>query len=401
MRKQHQTQPRKDQHLAAFLDRWQRTNQSSLLEEVTILPCALPQASLGQVVLQTEFLNRVLAAPIIITAITGGTDKAGKINRILAQIAAHHQIGFGLGSQRAMLEDPQLKSTFQVRDVAPDILLLANVGIAQLQELDSARLHRLVDDTGADALAVHLNVAQELVQPEGDRDFTGTWRAIERTIQELSVPVVVKGVGSGIDRHTAARLADTGVAAIDLAGVGGTSWPAMESARTLKFRPEAEAETNDNSLELGELFRDWGIPTGPNILITQDLGVPIIASGGINNGLEGAKAIVLGAHVVGMAGMVLKVLLEDGQDGADAFIGRVIEELRITMFLAGCLNVSQMKKAGKVIGPNLARWQEQMLLYGALTAETTAAATGADPGTDPGTGTGTGTRAGAGAKADD
>jgi len=227
------TTSRKQSHLDLF----RRTHpthgtKTTLLEEVELVPDPLPQLSLDAVDPSVELIGRRLAAPLVITGMTGGTPEAGALNRDLAGIARALGIGMGVGSQRAMLEDPALADTYAVRDaIGPDCLVLANVGVGQLRGLEVERARWLVESIGADALVVHLNVAQELVQPEGDRDFAGTIEALGGLIESLGHPVVVKEVGSGIGREAAGRFAALGVAALDVSGAGGTSWTRAGSAR--------------------------------------------------------------------------------------------------------------------------------------------------------------------------
>ncbi len=343
------TPSRKEDHLALF----RRTHpthgsKTTLLEEVELIPDPLPQLSLHAVDPSVELLGRRLAAPLVITGMTGGTDEAGAINRTLATLAAERGLGFGVGSQRAMLEDPELAWTYAVRDVlGPDGLLLANVGVGQLAELETDRARWLVESIGADALVVHLNVAQELVQAEGDRDFSGTADALARLAAGLECPLLVKEVGAGIDRAGAERLRDLGITALDVAGAGGTSWTWAEG---LRGDPRAR--------RLGETFRAWGLPTAAAVLQVAGCGLPVLASGGIRTGLDVARALALGATACGMAGAVVRALGSEGETAARRLLGLVVEELRVTLVLTGCRRAGDLAHVRRVLGPALRRWRD-------------------------------------------
>jgi isopentenyl-diphosphate delta-isomerase len=268
---------------------------------------------------------------------TGGTQAARQINLGLAQAAQHAGVAMGLGSLRAALEDPSLAETFQVRRTAPDILLLANLGAVQLNYgYGPEQCRRAVDLVEADALVLHLNALQEALQPEGDSDFSGLLAKIEQVCKALSVPVVAKEVGWGISAADARRLVQAGVAAIDVAGAGGTSWSQVEMHRTAD--PEAA--------RLAAAFVGWGIPTADAVRqVRLELPtIPLIASGGLRSGMDVAKGIALGADVGAMAGPFLKAAAESPEAVGRA-IGNVVAELRLVMFATGSGDLNALRRA--------------------------------------------------------
>ncbi len=298
---------------------------------------ALPEISRDDVDLATEFAGKKIKAPLIIGAMTGGTDRAGEINRRLARAAARAGVGFALGSQRILLEKEALKATFMVREHAPDLpLLLGNVGAVQfnygMTGADVGRLARLV---GADAFNFHLNPLQEAVQPEGDVNFRGLIPQIERAIPEVGVPVLLKEVGSGISETTARKIRHLPLYGVETAGVGGTSWSKIES-----FRNEGERGRN-----LGDLFARWGVTT-PESIVAVRAQMPqarIVASGGIRNGIEIAKALALGADVAALALPLLKAA-EKSEDAVHEALLAIIEELRTAFFLTGSRTIADLKQ---------------------------------------------------------
>ena len=293
---------------------------------------ALPEIDLDHVDAGVDFLGRRLAAPLLISSMTGGTETAGQINRNLAAGAEQAGVAVGVGSQRKALEDPTKADTFRVREVAPSAVLLANLGAVQLNYGMGVRECReAVEMIGADALILHLNPLQEAIQPEGQCNFAGLLPKIGAVVREVGVPVVVKEIGCGISEATARALAAQGVRIVDTAGVGGTSWARIEAQRA-------------GDLEIGELFAGWGIPTPESIRqLRQVEGLTVIASGGVRNGLDVAKAIALGADLVGMAYPFLAPATVS-PDKVAGKVRRTVRELKICMFCLGVKTISELRR---------------------------------------------------------
>lgn len=299
---------------------------------------ALPEIDLDAVDTTTTLFGKKLAAPLLISSMTGGTEIAHDINLRLAEAAQSLGIAMGVGSQRAGIEEPDFAETFRVRPVAPDILLFANLGAVQLNygySADHAR--RAVDMIGADALFLHLNPLQEAVQAGGDRNWTGLYDKIAAVVAALDVPVVAKEVGNGISGDIARRLVDIGVAGIDVAGAGGTSWSEVEAHR----------QSDPLRRRVAHAFAGWGIPTAESLVavVAGAPDVPVFASGGIRSGIDAAIAIRLGADLVGMAAPTLGSAMETATAVHDT-MSATIEELRIAMFCTGSGNLDALKLAG-------------------------------------------------------
>jgi len=289
---------------------------------------ALPDIDLDQVDTKSTILGHAVNTPLLISSMTGGTAEAHTINRMLAETAQEVGMAMGLGSMRAAIEDRALEYTYKVRDVAPDIPLFANLGVVQLNYgYGLAECQRAVEMIEGDALILHFNALQEAVQPEGDGNFSGLLGKIEQICRELPVPVIAKEVGWGFSEATARRLASAGVAAIDVAGAGGTSWSQVEMYRA----------PNARLARVAGAFIDWGIPTSVSIQYCRRAApdLAVIASGGISNGIEVAKAIALGAQLVGIAGDFLRAVDRAGVSGAVELAETVTDELRIAMFACG------------------------------------------------------------------
>ena len=347
-------QGRKKDHLALCTDEdvgFRGT--STLLGGVRLVHDALPELAVDEVDLGVEAFGKRLRAPIVIASMTGGTDEAGRINRDLASIAEERGYGFGLGSQRAMVVRPETRPSFRVRDAAPKALLLGNLGVVQARGMKTAEVQALVDEVGADALCVHLNPAMELVQPGGDRDFRGALDAIARLAKDLPVPIIVKETGCGISPQVARRVVGVGAQAIDVSGAGGTSWVGVETLR-------AEQQGDARARALGEALWDWGIPTAVCVASVAQLGVPVIATGGVATGLDAARAIALGARLVGIARPVLKALQRGGRAEAVAYLEGVEAELRAAMVLTGSRDLRALRKAPRVLSNELLVWLRQL-----------------------------------------
>ncbi|HTU61374.1 MAG TPA: type 2 isopentenyl-diphosphate Delta-isomerase, partial [Polyangiales bacterium] len=288
-----------------------------------------------------------LRAPILIAAMTGGTDAAGAVNHTLAKIADRRGYAFGLGSQRAMQREPGTAWTYEVRKVAPSTVIFGNVGIIQARDQRTESIQKLVHDIGADALCVHMNPAQEVVQPEGDRDFRGGLETFARLKRELNLPIIAKETGNGISPRTAHRLREVGVNTVDVSGAGGTSWVGVET-----LRAEGGAK------ELGMQLWDWGVPTAASVVFARQAGHDVIATGGIRSGLDIARAIALGAKIGGIARPVLQAFNAGGEAGAEQFLERVENELKTVMLLTGSRTLSHLARAPRVLRGALRDWLE-------------------------------------------
>ena len=323
---------------------------TTLFECVKLVHCALPEFALDEVALGARVLGKELRAPILIAAMTGGTERAERINRELAAIAEERGYAFGLGSQRALLKNPAALGTYAVREVAPSALLLGNVGVVQASQMTTQAVEDLVGLVGADALCIHLNPAMELIQDDGDRDFRGNLACIERLTAELSVPVIAKETGCGMSGAVAERLRAAGVRHVDVSGAGGTSWVAVETQRASSERRP-----------LGEAFWDWGIPTAASVALCARQGFDtIFATGGMQSGAQIAKAIALGAQVGGIARRALQALEAGGRAAALAFFDAIELELRATMLLTGSKNVTELAAAQKLVLGELSEWLRQL-----------------------------------------
>ena len=324
---------------------------TTLFECVRLVHDALPELDTASVDLSCTLLGKRLRAPLLIAAMTGGTERARRINRELAAIAEERGYAFGLGSQRAMHRDPRALSTYAVRVVAPNALLLGNLGIVQATAMTTNEIRELVTLVGADALCIHLNPAMELVQAEGDRDFRGGLSTLERLATELGLPVVVKETGCGISPGVAERLRNVGIRHVDVSGAGGTSWVAVETERA-----EASAQRN-----LGTTFREWGVPTAASVSLCARFGFEtLFATGGIRSGLDIAKAIALGATAAGIARSSLQALETGGREAALTFFDGVEAELRTAMLLVGAPSLVALRAAPRIVVGELADWLEQL-----------------------------------------
>ncbi len=329
---------RKDQHLDIVLSGAADRRVTTGLERVRFVHEALPELDLDQVDLSTTFLGRRIRAPLLISSMTGGPARAAGINRNLAEAAQELGIAFAVGSQRVALEgDGSLGLSAELRRLAPDVPILANFGGAQLVAgygLDEAR--RAVEMIGADALIVHLNPLQEAVQPEGDRRWRGVLDGIGRLAREMPVPIVVKEVGNGISGPTAARLVEAGVAAIDVAGAGGTSWAAVEAQRA---GDPADAR-------VAAAFAGWGIPTAEAIVAVRAAcpETMVIGSGGIRDGLDAARAIRLGADLVGQAAALIGPAILSAEEVVQS-LSVTVRQLRIVCFSTGSADLAALRRA--------------------------------------------------------
>jgi len=321
-------------------------------ECVKFIHNSLPQINLHDIDLTTYFLGYKLNAPIIISAMTGGSKEAYKINSLLASVAEKLGIGMGVGSQRAAIENPDLSYTFSVvREVAPNAFIIGNLGAAQLcLNYGIAEVQKAIEMINANALAIHFNALQEAVQHEGEPFYYNVLEKVKSLSSYLNVPLIAKETGCGFSREVALKLCESGFSAIDVAGAGGTSWAAVEYYRSIKLGDEEHAH-------LAYAFWDWGIPTAASLCeIKSVVNIPIIASGGIRSGIDAAKAIALGADCVGIALPILKIVIESGFEGVYKYIQYLINELKVSMFLVGAKTIEELKTVPLVIMGDLREW---------------------------------------------
>jgi isopentenyl-diphosphate delta-isomerase len=328
---------RKRDHIDIVVSGTARHSAPAGFDGVHFLHNALPEVDYGAIDLSTEFLGRRLKLPFLASSMTGGPDVAERINRAIAEAAQAMGFAMGVGSQRISLTTGDRHGLGpELRRIAPDIPIYGNLGAVQLvagMGVEEAR--RAVGEIGADALILHLNPLQEALQAGGDRNWLGVEAAIGRLARALDVPLIAKEVGSGISGAVARRLVDCGVAAIDVAGAGGTSWAAVEGSRAV-----------GQGQALGEIFRDWGIPTARCLADVRDAcpDVPMIASGGIRHGLDAAKAIRLGATLAGQAASLLGPAMA-GTEAVVAHVEGFATALRIACLATGSRDLGSLRKA--------------------------------------------------------
>ena len=334
----------------------QAKESSTYLEDVKLIHNALPEIDYDKINISQKFLNHNFSAPIIIDSMTGGTPEATKINSRLSLVAEKFGLGMGLGSQRAGLLSSELSETYSIaRSNAPSSFLVANIGGAQLSKgLKIQDIKKMIDMIEANALVVHLNPLQELIQPEGEPKYKGVLSKIKDICENFDIPIIVKEVGAGISMEVAKRLESAGVSAINIAGSGGTSWAGVEKLR-------AETAHDADKINLGELFWDWGIPTALSLMeVRNSVKLPLIASGGIRNGLEIAKCITLGANMCGMAFPFLKYASKS-LESLCGFTNKTLTELKSTMFLVGSKNIAELSKSRFIVTGELAKVKKWIL----------------------------------------
>ncbi len=315
-------------------------------DDIQLLPKTLPELDLSKISIETSFLGKKLSAPIIISSMTGGTHEAAEINARLARAAQKFNIAMSVGSQKAMINSLNLAYTYEVRNYAPDILLIGNIGIDYLlsKDFDINKLKLSLEQLKADALYIHINALQEIAQPEGIENFKGAFTKIRQVCKTLNFPVLIKEVGNGIDPNTAEHLQKMGVNIIDIAGGGGTSWAAVEGYR---------------GSVTGEAFRNWGIPTCASLILCKKaIDIPVIASGGVRTGQDIIKSIVLGAKLAGIAKPLFLAAVKN-QKTLDLEIERIISEIKTTMLLVGAKNLNELKKTRHVISGELKNYLDQ------------------------------------------
>ncbi len=351
------TVSRKGDHVDIILEGGMSA-KANAWDDVALVHEALPEADLDAVELSTTLLNRELDLPVMVASMTGGYPGAKDINERLAAAAAEHGMAMGVGSQRAMLTDPSQAETFTVVTEYDIPFVAANIGAPQLitqgddKPLTTDEILHLIDAIDADALIVHLNYLQELVQPEGDTQAAGVEQAIEHLVTEVPGPVIAKETGAGMHRVTAQRLVEAGCAALDVGGLSGTTFAAVETVR-------AEQAGSESHVGLGERFRDWGVPTPVAVVEALHAECEVIATGGVRDGLDVAAALALGAQVAGMASGVLKPASE-GAHELERAVAAIEDQLRTALMLTGCEHVDELTERPVVIGGTTRTWLEAL-----------------------------------------
>ncbi|MBK7863343.1 MAG: type 2 isopentenyl-diphosphate Delta-isomerase [Archangiaceae bacterium] len=343
------TSRRKDAHLdlCATEEVAPREN-STLLECVKLVHSAMPELQVSDIDLSTRLFGKTLKAPLLITGMTGGSERAAQVNRDLAEAAEACGVAFGVGSQRAMGETPALAKTYSVREVAPRTVLIGNIGLRQAAQLGVDKVRAIVDAIHADGLALHLNPGQELTQPEGDRDFRGGYQVVAQLVKAFGERLLVKETGCGIAPDVARRLVDAGVRTLDVSGLGGTSWVRVEQLRA-----------SGELAEVGAQFSSWGIPTAAAVATVRRAvgpGVTLIASGGVRTGLDVAKAIALGADLGGMALPMFKAQQTGGVEAVKKAIDVVVRATTQALMLCGASSAAELKKKPRVVVGELKEW---------------------------------------------
>ncbi len=340
------TGKRKADHIRICLEKKAQARKATAgFEDIQLVHRSLPEVNKEKIDLSTSFLGKKFSAPLIVGAMTGGTEEATKINASIAEAIENLHLGMGVGSQRVAIEDKKLEKTFSVaRKKAPTAFLIANIGGAQLvRGYGLKEIKKAIEMIDADALAVHLNAVQETLQPEGQTNFKGVLAKIGEIAGKLDKPVIVKETGCGISGEDAKSLEDAGVKAIDIGGVGGTSFAAVEFYRS-------------SQKGMGELFWDWGIPTIVSLIeATQTIKIPVIASGGVRNGLDIAKSLALNAKLASVSQPVLEVAVK-GTKETETLLSSLIAELQNVMFLVGAENLEALAKVPLVIGGKTSDW---------------------------------------------
>ncbi|MFX1367969.1 MAG: type 2 isopentenyl-diphosphate Delta-isomerase [Promethearchaeota archaeon] len=337
------TKRRKIEHIEICLDEDVQCQRSSMFEHISFIHNALPEIDKDKIDLTTNFLGLRADAPIVIAAMTGGHPRTLIINERLAKAAEELGIPIGVGSQRAAVEDPSLADTFRiVRECAPSVPVIANIGATHVDAAPAA-----IEMIEADILAIHLNPLQEAIQPEGDCNSEGVLDNIAAIVDSVDVPVMVKETGAGISAEVALALESVGVDAVDVGGVGGTSWAAVEYFRAMK-------EDDDIKAQLGLDFWSWGIPTALSvIMVCESTSLDVVATGGVRSGLDVAKAIALGATAVGIAHPLLRPAVHGSALDVVVEIETMLESLKVAMYLTGCRVVDDLSERKLILSGEL------------------------------------------------
>ncbi|KXB01228.1 isopentenyl pyrophosphate isomerase [candidate division MSBL1 archaeon SCGC-AAA259O05] len=307
-------------------------------EDIELVHQASPEIDLEEIELSSSFFGKKLDAPVIVSPMTGGHERGREINVNLARGAQELNVGLAVGSQRAGIENPNLEETYKVREEAPDILLLGNLGVPQLnQDYGPEKVEKAIEMIDADGLGLHFNPLQEAIQPEGETNFEGTLEKVSDIISQIKDPIYLKETGAGITASLASEFVRAGAEAIDVSGLGGTSWAGVETVR------------EKSTTRAGEVFWDWGLPTSVSTAeVSETVNIPVISSGGIRSGLDAAKAMALGAELVGVGLPLFRVSVE-GQNAVIEWLEEFIQEIRIAMFLTGSRNIEELQETSLII----------------------------------------------------
>jgi isopentenyl-diphosphate delta-isomerase len=339
------TEKRKSDHIDIVAKGMGTYKKTTWLEFVELLPGALPDFSLSDISTTLVFLSRRFSLPIFISGMTGGTERSKRINLCLAKVASRFNVPLGIGSQRAMLENESVAHTYMVKEFEPDIFLAGNIGVTSLKRFGARRIREALKRIGADCVCIHINPLQEVLQNEGDKDFSGCLDAIKDALDTLDCPVIVKEVGCGFSRKVLLELKAIGVQVVDVAGAGGTSFAKIELVRAgLHERAEFQG------------IPEFGIPTAVALLETQGLGLDVIGSGGIRSGLDVVKVLALGAKMAGIGAPFLQVLEKDGEEGVFLFMEHLTHAMKSIMFSLGCRGLEALRNVEKLFLEPLRGW---------------------------------------------
>jgi isopentenyl-diphosphate delta-isomerase len=346
---------RKAEHVNVALNQDISAPQRANWGDIQFVHQALPEVDLDEIDTSVNFLGRTLRYPIFISSLTGGHPDVTSINRNLARAAEHYGLALGVGSQRAGIVNPDVASTYAVtRDHAPNAFLIANIGapqlIAQSRHLAFTleQVQQAIAMIQANALAVHMNSLQEAAQQEGDHRAAGEAAALKALTNQLTLPVIAKETGAGVCREQALLLRSCGVSAIDVGGAGGSSMTVMEAARS-------KSRGDERTMNIGLLYRDWGIATPIAVVEASVAGLPLISTGGVRNGLDIARALALGATLVGMGFPFLKAASES-YEAICALLESVVAELKVAMQLSGASSISQLREVDVVVTGETRNW---------------------------------------------
>ena len=349
---------RKDDHIKISINENINSRSTTWLEYVRFVHNSLPEINFKDIDITMKFLGKPINSPIIIGSLTGGSKLGLEINRKLAETAEKYQIPLMVGSQRIQLEHLETSKSFSiVRKCAPTIPIIANLGISQLIQMKNFNsIEKIVQTIEADAIAIHLNPLQEIIQPEGETNFSNAIEKISLLNDYLKIPLIIKETGAGLSKNVSNNLIKAGIKYLDVSGLGGTSFAAVEYSR-------AKKQNNHIKSIIGNTFLDWGIPTAASIIETRSVAKDstiIIGSGGIRNGLEIAKSIAIGANISAIAQPFLKRAYNNSKE-IGYYIETLFSELKSSMFLTGCKKIEELRNLEYIILPPLSTWLEKRL----------------------------------------